>query len=188
MELLPLNDVRWKDLCHRDFSDGEPSDWVPDAPFVPDVLTKLVDRPESLDIWNDLWPWLCSEGTAWSAAFAVVPYAVEFARRVPPESRFDYLVFIGSVIQCSCPNSGPACELKPFLKASYLQALQLALPLIGETLSADHDQTETRYLLSAIAALKGHIRLANVLENIDCISAECACGESVYPDELQEVA
>ena len=187
MNLLPLDDPRWKELCHRNWSDGKPSDWAPDAPFVPDVLKQLAETPEQTKLWGDLWPWLCSEGTAWAASYAAVPYAIDFARRVAPADRFEYLFFAGLVAHCSCPDSRSSFEIKPYLKLDYEEALRLALPLLAETLTLKHDQTETRYILSTIAALKGHPKLADVLENLGCICAECECGQSVYPDELQEV-
>ncbi len=90
MDLLPLNDPRWLELDHRNWFQGKRSSWVPEAPFVPDELSKLRDNPADLGRFNDLWPWVCSEGTAWAAAYAVVPYAVEFAERLAPERRFDY--------------------------------------------------------------------------------------------------
>ena len=49
------------------------------------------------------------------------------------------------------------------LAKSYEHALREALPLITETLNCSHDITDTRYLLAATAALKGHTKLANVL-------------------------
>ena len=187
MDLLPLNDPRWNDLCHRDSPDGQPSDWAPGAQFVPGALEPLAQDPEQTRLWRDLWPCLCSEGTAWAASYAAVPYAIDFARRVAPANRFEYLLFVGLVAHCSCPDSGPSFQIKPYLKRDYEDALRLAIPLLAETLTLKHDQTETRYILSTIAALKGHPKLADVLENIDCICAECECGEMVYPEELQEV-
>lgn len=155
---------------------------------MPDVLAKLVEHPEETKVFHDLWPWLCSEGTAWAAAYAVVPYAVEFARRVPLATRFEYLYFVGLVAICSSPGDGEAFEIQPYLISDYEEALKQALPLIAETLTVDHDQTETRYILSTIAALKGHVKLADVLDHLDCVSGECeACGECVFPEELQEV-
>jgi len=59
--------------------------------------------------------------------------------------------------------------------------------LIAETLGVRHDVTETRYLLGAAAALKGHRKLAKVLQDMDCICGECPkCGEAVFPEELQQ--
>lgn len=188
MKLLPLDDPRWKTLCHRNWSDGRPSASVPDAPFVPDVLALLVEQPERTDLFSDLSEWLCSEGTAWAASYAVVPYAVDFSRRLKPEKRFEYLYFVGLVVQCSCPDMGSAFEVKSFLTSDYQKALELALPLAAESLLDHHDQTETRCLLSTLAALKGHPQIAEVLDNAGCICGECPnCGESVYPDELQNI-
>lgn len=189
MNLLPLNDPRWKELCHRNWSNGQPSAWAPDAPFVPNILAELVEHPAGTQLFSELWPWLCSEGTAWAASYATVPYAVDFARRVSPVQRLEYLLFVGLVAQCSCPQSGPSYEIKDYVAADYKEALQLAIPLLADTLPLAHDQTETRYILSAIAALKGHPKLADVLEHIDCIHGQCEqCGRSVYPDELQAIA
>jgi hypothetical protein len=187
VDTLPLDDPRWKELDHRNWSHGKRSDWAPDAPFVPDELAELVKNPADLKRFSDLWPWLCSEGTAWAAAYAAVPYAVELAKRVRPEQRFEYLCFVGLVVMCSCPDQGGSFEIKPYLVKGYQQALAEALPLLAETLLARHDATETRYLLAAAAALKGHCKLGEVLEHMDCICGECPkCGEVVYPEELQE--
>src|SRR5215831_6469424 len=96
--MLPLNDPRWKDLDHRNWRQGKPSKWAPDAPFVPAELAKLVDNPADLTRFSELWPWLCSEGTTYAAAYAAVPYFVEFARQLPPEQQFDYLCVIGLIV------------------------------------------------------------------------------------------
>jgi hypothetical protein len=69
----------------------------------------------------------------------------------------------------------------------YRRALSRALALIVETLCVPHDVTETRYLLGAAAALKGHRKLAKVLQDMDAVSGECPkCGETIFPEELQE--
>jgi hypothetical protein len=187
MDLLPLDDARWKDLDHRNWSHGKRSPWAPDAPYVPDELSELVKDPADLDRFDNLWPWLCSEGTTWAAAYAAVPYIVAFAKGLPPEHRFDYLCFVGLVVTHSCPERGESFDIKDFLVEGYRRALSEALPLICETLASRHDITQTRYLLAAVAALKGHCKLAEVLQNMDCVCGECPkCGESVYPDELQQ--
>ena len=188
MDLLPLDDPRWLELEHRNWSQGKRSPEAPDAPFIPNELSKLWDDPADRDRFNDLWPWVCSEGTAWAAAYAVVPYAVAFAERLAPERRFDYLYFVGLVAICSCPEGGGSFEIEPFLAGSYQHALTRALPLLAQTLQCQHDATETRYLLAVIAALKGHTALGEVLNNMDCVSGTCPrCGEEVYPQELQQL-
>lgn len=188
MDLLPLDDPRWKDLDHRNWRDGKPSEWTPNAPFIPDELAKLLTNPSDIERFNGLWPWFCSEGTTYASAYAVVPYMVHFAKQLPAEQRFMYLCVLGLVVADSDATPGPFCEIKDYLKNNYEDALKAALPLVLETLQAGHDLYETRYLLGTVAALKGHPRLANVLQDIDCIAGECPkCGETVFPDELQKV-
>jgi hypothetical protein len=110
-----------------------------------------------------------------------------FAKRVPPEQRFEYLCVIGLVVTHSCPEQGESFEIKDYLVEGYRRALAEALPLMCETLASRHDGTETRYLLAAVAALKGHCKLAEVLQDMDAVCGECPrCGESVYPEELQK--
>jgi hypothetical protein len=185
--MLPLDDPRWKELNHRNWSGGKRSDWAPDAPYVPEELSELVKNPADRKRFNNLWPYLCSEGTAWASAYAAVPYAVALSKRLPPEQRLEYLCFVGLVVMCSCPDQGGSFEIKPYLLKGYQQALVEALLLLAETLLARHDVMETRYLLATAAALKGHGKLGKVLEDLDCICGECPkCGEYVYPEQLQE--
>ena len=185
--MLALDDPRWKELNHRGWTRGARYDLDPQAPFVPEVLANLLENPSDIERFQSLWPYLCSEGTAWAAAFAAVPYTIELARRVSLELRFEYLCFVGLVVMCSCPERGESFAIKPYLAESYQRALAEALPLLAETLICHHDAVQTRYLLSAVAALKGHSQLAGVLEHLDCVCGQCPkCGEYVYPEELQQ--
>jgi hypothetical protein len=186
MDLLPLDDPRWKELDHRNWQQGKRSDWAPDAPFVPDELAKLVENPADLRRFRRLWPWICSEGSIYPAAYAATPYFVAFAQRLPPEQRFEYLCVIGLVVTYSRPEHEESCEIKGHVADGYRRALREALPLTLEPLLAQHDVTQTRYLLAAVAALKGQRKLAEVLQDMDAISQRCPkCGELVFPEELQ---
>jgi hypothetical protein len=187
--MLLLDDPLWKELDHSGWASGARYSLDQNAPFVPDVLAELWERPSDIERFRALWPYLCSEGTAWSAAYAAVPYVVELAKRLPPEQRFEHLCFLGLVVMCSCPERGESFAIKPYLTESYRRALAHALPLLLETLAGQHDAAETRYLLAATAALKGHPKLGDVLENLDCIHQQCPrCGENVYPEELRRAA
>jgi len=188
MTLLPLDDPRWIELDHRNWQEGKRSEWAPDAPFVPEELAKLNEAPEDFERFENLWPWLCSEGTTYAAAYAAVPYFVSFARRLPTEKRFDYLCVVGLVVADSCPEQ-KSCEIKEYLRDDFETALDAALALCAETVLVKLDAIKTRYLLATVAALMGHRKLAKVLQNIDCICEECpTCGEAVYPAELQDAA
>ena len=112
---------------------------------------------------------------------------VSLAKQLPPKRRFEYLCVVGLVVTHSCPEQGEPFEIKDYLVEGYQRALTEALPLIAETLISRHDVTETRYLLAAAAALKGHCKLAKVLQEMDCVCVECPkCGERICPEELQE--
>ena len=114
-----------------------------------------------------LWPYLCSEGTAWPAAYAAVPYLVAVARRLRPEERGDYLYIVGLVVMCSGPYGTTPEDLPDDIAAGYCQALPEALSLVTQQLATPHGHVDTLYLLAATAALKGHTDLAETLNNLD---------------------
>ena len=163
MTRLPLNDARWGELMSRN---GK-------AAFVPKRLEHLLQQPDDLAAFQDLWPALCSEGTAWSAAYAAAPYIIEIAQKLSPEQRFEHVVFIGYVAQSECFDSGESFRLQPYLMECYHHALREALVLLGATLVCTHDADETRHLLASASALKGHRALADAIEHLDCGCPHC---------------
>ena len=162
MGQLSLDDSRWSQLEYRE---GRGT-WIAHR------LGRLVANPGDLRDFNDLWPYLCSEGTAWSASYAAAPYVVEIATALPPAQRLDHLYFLGLVEMCSEPGGCPHD-----LRDAYRQALADAHSLLAQTLVCAHDLADTRYLLAAAAALKGHLSLANLLDSADCPCPHC--GESL---------
>ncbi|WP_371661925.1 hypothetical protein [Streptomyces sp. NBC_00280] len=180
--MISLDDPRWPSLDHRGWSNGQGSE---DAPFVPDELRYLAAHPTSGGRFNDLWPYLCSEGTAWPAAYASVPHLVTIARGLPAAERDDYLYVVGLVAMCSGDLGEVPADLPDDIANAYRHALPEALALLAETLAtAEHDQITTRDLLAALAALKGHPEYAEILNDLD-VYAECqSCGEPML--ELPE--
>jgi len=183
---MPLDDSRWLELGHRNWSPGQRPGDDPSVPFVPEELRHLLDNPAGHERFADLWPYLCSEDTPWPAAYAAAPYLVELARRLPPAERGDYLYVVGFVAMCSGSFGRTPPGLPEDIAAAYRQALAEALPLLTEQLATAHDLMDTRYLLAAAAALKGHPEFGEFLNDLD-FHAECqACGEQVLdlPDGL----
>ncbi|MFS8198275.1 hypothetical protein ACLVWQ_06265 [Streptomyces sp. CWNU-52B] len=182
--MISLDDPRWPALDHRSWSKGQGTS---DAPFVPDKLRLLVADPTNGERFSDLWPYLCSEGTAWPAAYAAVPHLVAIARGLPAAgpTRDDYLYVVGLVAICSGELGEVPADLPEDIAGAYRQALPEALTLLAETLATgEHDQIATRYLLAAVAALKGHPEYAEILNDLD-VYAECqSCGEPMI--ELPE--
>jgi hypothetical protein len=156
---------------------------------VPAELGHLLAKPADPHRFSRVWPYLCSEGTAWPAAYAAVPHAVELAAKLPPEQRLEPLFFVGRVVQCSSGKIGDGdWEIRPFLLEAYCEALAAALPLIAEMVAVPFNKLETRYLLATMAALKGHVGLAQFLDDFDSIGDACPkCGEWVYCTKMQEL-
>jgi hypothetical protein len=165
--MLPLDDPRWSDLYHRAGSGRERYRHDPDAPVVPDELRHLLAKPGDLQRFRSLWPYLCSEGSTYPSAYAAVPYLVEIARRLSPAERTEYVVVIGLIVMYSGPEAVEDDDLLDGIANPYREALPQALALLTETLSTPHDLNMTQHLLTAAAALKGYVGLAQAVDEID---------------------
>jgi hypothetical protein len=177
--MLSLDDPRWLGLGHRNWSPGQQPGDDPDVPFVPEELRRLMSDPADFARFTDLWPYLCSEDTAWPAAYAAVPYLVELAGRLRPAERGDYLYVVGFIVICSGPYGQVSAGLPEDIAAAYRQALPKALSLITEQLATAQSLLDTRYYLAATAALKGFPEFGEFLNNLEA-SLECQeCGEVI---------
>ena len=163
---LSLDDPRWASLMTRNGRGA----------YVPSELRALLARPGDIRRFSSLWPALCSEDTAWPAAYAALPYVLEIARALRPVERVEHLYFIGYVGMCE--ESG---EVPDYLADAYRETLHGALPLLAETLtSAALGEEDTRYLLAACAALKGH---GNLGVAIDSLGDGCPhCGQGLLDE------
>lgn len=171
MGVLPLDDPRWSKLDTR----SGRADWVPRW------LRALRERPGDRATFADSWPDLCSEGTAWSAAFAATPYIADLAAAVPPTSRYDYVFFLGLVAMNTVggqPKGGPF-GMRRFLAPAHRAALRRALPLAIEVLHARLSAEETRQLLAGVAALKGSVVLGDYISRLHCGYVCPRCGAEV---------
>lgn len=155
--MLSLDDPRWNSLGQRNYP--------PDEPYARDVLAYLMEHPEDQARFGDFWPVLCSEGTAWGAAFAAVPYVVHIAQQLPAVERTEHLAFIGLVVGCSHMDGEQEriLGLEDFLAADYKQALTDTMALLAETLLAPLSPYDARYMLATAAAIKVHPRLGEAL-------------------------
>lgn len=183
---MSLEDPRWLELGHRNWSPGQRPGDDPRVPFVPEELRRLLDNPADRERFADLWPYLCSEDTPWPAAYAATPYLVELAGRLRPAERGDYLYVVGFIVMCSGSYERTPPGLPQDIAAAYRQVLPRALALLTEQLATAHGLMDTRYLLAAAAALKGHPEFGKFLNDVD-LYAECqACGAPALdlPDGL----
>lgn len=179
--MLALDDERWKQLSHRGLSGGRKSELDSDAPYIPDVLRELFANPHDRELFDGMIPYLCSEGTTWPAAYAATPYIVELASRVSPPERANYLIWVGLIVI----DSIPAESVDELLRDDYVKALKSALPLLLETFMEELRGYEIRYLLAALAALKGYLQLGEILANLDTYSYCQECDSELF--DLAEV-
>ena len=162
MEPIALDDPRWQSLQTRSGT-GERA---------AQELQRLYENPSDIERFTDLWPYLSSEGTTWSAAYTAAPHILELARRVEGRERFEYL-FVLALFRI---NEAGACP-EEFISA-YEESLRSALPLLGELATFDFGD-ETVYYLTAMASLKGLPKLGSLfdvlVDNYECPE----CGEPI---------
>jgi hypothetical protein len=156
--MLALDDSGWLKLEHRAFSHGVYSQDDPDAPNVPRQLEHLKRNPLDLARFRKLSPYLCSEGSVYQAAFAAVPYVVDFMMAVSPSNRIPYISFLG------CVSSDRGNDIIPKwggIEESFYRSMKAALPLVYESLTIVTTEDDVTVVLYAIAAMKNFPRLAN---------------------------
>jgi hypothetical protein len=151
----------------------------PGAYPVPQVLQALGDDPSDLDLFREMWPELCSEETTYDAAFAAMPYLMDFAARLGTAEADEYLIVAGLIATY-------ASDVPSDLEQGFGAAMQRGLTLALERLESCKTDAHLRYLLASVAAMRGRTDLAEVLQDLDAIQEPCpTCGTVVHPSHLQ---
>jgi hypothetical protein len=146
------------------------------ANHTPKMLRNLEANPGK-KTWEAVWSSLCHQGSVYSASIAAIPHVVEFAKRRPPDQRFEYWNFVGAV--ASGASLRPS-EGDPDVTEAYFGALQQAEPEIRRALELKPPREETAYLLSALLAVKGARGEAQVIEHLSSeeVPGQCpGCSE-----------
>jgi hypothetical protein len=162
--MLALDSVRWQDLGIRSGS----------ARGVPNDLEYLLEHPEDEERLADLSSELCSEGTTWSAAYAAAPYLLEIARKLPLETCGYALVTIGFIVL-----QGSDSDVPSDLLGAYRGTIPSALLRLIDTIHFPSTAKDLRYQFLALAALKGHLALAELMDVVDGEISCPACDESL---------
>jgi hypothetical protein len=131
----------------------------------PDNL-KLLD-PHRWRLWSD-------ENT-WSASFAAAPYLVRIAAQARPEVRIEYVKLLGLMAMYRTRPGGQSEHLAcpPDLERSFGQALGEAAILAAGLLPMSWSDGNTRMLIASVAAFKGYLPLARVIEDGRVWCATC---------------
>lgn len=160
--MLDLNSSRWGELKHAyGRADGDPD--------TREVLRQLYTVSNNAALPNELseelWSSICHQGTVYTASYAALPHIVEITKERLPEHRLVHIILITSIQQGR--HRGDSAPIPTFLADSYFSALKQTTSLITDCLSIEWTEEEYRYLLSALAAMQGHIALAWQLERTE---------------------
>jgi hypothetical protein len=155
--LLSLDSPKWSELEH---AYGAASD-------IPALLRQLDGFPKSegnKDPWFSIWSALAHQGDVYSASFAAVPHVVEVLSRGPLKADFSYFQFPAWVEICRQKNSAP---IPPELEGAYLAALRRLPSLVAAAAEREWDSNLLACALSAIAAAKGFVSVAEAVQELD---------------------
>lgn len=154
--MIQLNDPKWKELKG---GYGTPYD-------ASIALTKLEETKNSQEvdeILAELWEELHHQGDVGIASFFAVPHLVRIAKEKDRIS--SSLLGLIAVIEVQRHKKNP--KIPKEYQESYLNSLKVISDLIEIAKNRDWDLSFTATALSALAASKGQIKVAEALLNFD---------------------
>lgn len=162
--MLSLDSPRWGELRTAYGPAG-------DVPELLRQLESLPDSEESLDEpWFSIWSALAHQGDVYSASFAAVPHVVSVLASAPERAGFQYFQFPAWVEICRQRTGEPVPE---DLRGGYQSALAELPALAAASAARPWDEATLVSVLSAIAATKGPVDIAEaVLELTSEVASE----------------
>jgi len=160
--MLELDDPRWAELRH---AYGPASD-------TPSLLLRLDNTSISIGVeepWFTLWSSLAHQGDVYSASFAAVPHIVRVLARATAASDLSFFQFPAWVEICRQRKGVP---IPDYLSEAYFSALRELPNLVAAAATQEWDDAFLACALSAIAAAKGHISIAEAALELDTETAE----------------
>jgi hypothetical protein len=160
--MLSLDSPEWSKLSH---AYGNASD-------IPELLRKLQDLPSSendKEPWFSIWSSLAHQGDVYSASFAAVPHVVAYLAMAPTKADFAFFQFPAWVEVCRQKRGVPIPEK---LALAYHEAMAKLPSLVAAAAERDWDESLLSCALSAIAASKGFVSVAEAVLEINSEVAE----------------
>ena len=160
--MLSLQSPHWSELEH---AYGAAAD-------IPALLARLTDRSKSVgesEPWFSLWSALAHQGDVYSASFAAVPHVVDVLASAPLQVEAVFFQFPAWVEICRKRNG---VQVPDDLAASYFEALSKLPTLVAAASAHDWDGDFLLCALSAIAAAKGAIEVAEAVQELSSPVAE----------------
>lgn len=162
-KLLALESPRWSELLHA----------YGDASDIPPLLVQLADLPSYKEYhdepWFSLWSSLAHQGDVYSASFAAIPHIIEAIALSPLKVDSNYFQFPAWVEICRVKNK---LSVPDDIAPAYFEALSRLPELIVAALAKDCDASFLSCALSALAASKGQIAIAEAVMELSPEIAE----------------
>lgn len=120
------------------------------AERVPDLLRRAAETTSDFgDSWNDLWSYVCHQGTVYSASYAAIPALTAMCMRQEPRGYSAPLQLIGSIL---ASNDGPKDPAT--IRRKYESEVVQLRGLAERCVERAADDTEFIYGLETLAALE----------------------------------
>jgi hypothetical protein len=158
--MIDLDDPRWQKLSHAYGS----------AANIPELLRELARATSptagyNSEPWFTLWSSLCHQGDVYDASYAAVPYIVEIAVNTNEPVDFSFFQLPAAIEIARGSGKGPPVPVD--LAEAYEVALSGLAECVALHRHEDWDQPTLLSAMSALAAAKGHHRVAEAIMNLD---------------------
>jgi hypothetical protein len=160
--MLSLDSPKWSELVHAYGA----------ATNIPDLLRQLERVPPydgETEPWFSIWSALAHQGDVYSASFAAVPHVVRILAQAPDKADFSYFQFPAWVEICRQKKS---VAIPEELATDYFAALRQLPDLVAQAADREWDEALLICALSAIAAAKGYVKVAEALQELSSSVAE----------------
>ena len=160
--MLTLDSPKWSELLHAYGA----------ATNIPGLLRQLEKMPPyegETEPWFSIWSALAHQGDVYSASFAAVPHVVRILAQAPDKADFSYFQFPAWVEICRQKKS---VAIPEELEADYFAALRQLPALVAQAADREWDEALLICALSAIAASKGYVNVAEATQELSSSVAE----------------
>lgn len=158
--MIELGDPRWEKLSHAYGS----------AADIPELLRQLASatgpkiRYDS-EPWFTLWSSLCHQGDVYDASYAALPHIVEIACNAKGPIDFSFFQLPATIEIARHSKKGPPVPTD--LANAYGDAVSRLTECVALHRHDDWDDSTLLSAASALAAAKGHHRVAEAIMNLD---------------------
>lgn len=154
LSYITLESSNWTQLAHA----------YGTAQNIPELISQLYKKSNTPNkkTWDELWSTLVHQGDVYSASFAAVPHFVAIMQNNPLSFNYNFMAIVAAIETARRENN---VDLPKELEVHYLKAISLLPFIIAASSVRNWDENLLISSLSAIAAIKGHVKIANkVLE------------------------